>query len=151
MVNKLTIHSTLISVIICLAASSIFVVIILMISMRLNINNRALRFLGSISLELYLIHGLPIPPYVIYNIGNNQPKNLLDFVNILQQELVRAKVLPADYNFDSHKKLVPMQPGDVAVTYADIAALEEDFGFKPATSLREGLKRFAEWYKEFYL
>ena len=88
---------------------------------------------------------------MIYNIGNNQPKNLLDFVNILQQELVRAKVLPADYNFDSHKKLVPMQPGDVAVTYADIAALEEDFGFKPATSLREGLKRFAEWYKEFYL
>ena len=94
--------------------------------------------------------GLPIPPYAVYNIGNNQPENLLDFVDILQQELIRAEVLPADYDFEAHKKLVPMQPGDVPITYADTTALEEDFGFKPSTSLREGLRKFAEWYKEFY-
>lgn len=95
--------------------------------------------------------GLPVPPYAIYNIGNNQPENLLDFVDILQQELVRAGVLPADYDFEAHKELVPMQPGDVPVTYADTSKLEEDFGFKPATDLREGLRKFAEWYKVFYL
>ena len=94
--------------------------------------------------------GLPIPPYAVYNIGNNQPENLLDFVDILQQELIRAEVLPADYDFESHKKLVPMQPGDVPITYADTTALEQDFGFKPKTSLRNGLRKFAEWYKEFY-
>ena len=94
--------------------------------------------------------GLPIPPYAVYNIGNNQPENLLDFVDILQQELVRAGVLPEDYAFEAHKKLVPMQPGDVPVTYADTTALEKDFGFKPKTSLRDGLRKFAEWYKEFY-
>lgn len=94
--------------------------------------------------------GLPIPPYAIYNIGNQNPENLLDFVDILQQELVRAEVLPADYDFEAHKKLVPMQPGDVPVTYADTSALERDFGFKPATPLREGLRRFAQWYKAFY-
>lgn len=94
--------------------------------------------------------GLPIPPYAIYNIGNSKPENLLDFVDILQQELVRAGVLPDDFNFDQHKKLVPMQPGDVPITYADTSALERDFGFKPTTSLRDGLRRFAEWYKEFY-
>ena len=94
--------------------------------------------------------GLPLPPYAVYNIGNSNPENLPDFVDILQQELVRAEVLPADYNFEEHKKLVPMQPGDVPVTYADTSALERDYGFKPATSLREGLRRFAEWYKEFY-
>ena len=94
--------------------------------------------------------GLPIPPYAVYNIGNNQPENLLDFVQILQEELIRAGVLPADYDFDSHKELVPMQPGDVPVTYADTSALERDFGFRPATSLREGLRRCAEWYKDFY-
>lgn len=94
--------------------------------------------------------GLPIPPYKVYNIGNNSPKNLLDFVNILQQELIRAKVLPEDYDFEAHKKLVPMQPGDVPVTYADTSALEADFGYKPSTSLRDGLRKFAEWYKEFY-
>lgn len=90
--------------------------------------------------------GLPVPPYKVYNIGNNHPENLLDFVTILQEELVRAGVLPSDYDFESHKELVPMQPGDVPVTYADITALEEDFGFKPSTSLREGLRKFAEWY-----
>lgn len=95
--------------------------------------------------------GLPIPPYKIYNIGNNHPENLLEFVDILQQELIRAKVLPEDYDFESHKDLVPMQPGDVPVTYADTTPLEEDFGFKPDTSLREGLRKFAEWYKEFYM
>lgn len=95
--------------------------------------------------------GLPIPPYAVYNIGNQNPENLLDFVDILQQELLRAGVLPADYNFEEHKELVPMQPGDVPVTYADTSALERDFGFKPSTSLREGLRKFAEWYKEFYL
>lgn len=94
--------------------------------------------------------GLPLPPYRVYNIGNNSPENLLDFVDILQQELIRAKVLPADYDFEAHKQLVAMQPGDVPVTYADVAALERDFGFKPSTSLREGLGRFARWYKEFY-
>ncbi len=94
--------------------------------------------------------GLPVPPYKIYNIGNNQPVNLLDFVQILQEELIRAEVLPEDYDFEAHKKLVPMQPGDVPVTYADTSALEQDFGFKPETDLRDGLRRFAEWYKEFY-
>lgn len=94
--------------------------------------------------------GLPIPPYAVYNIGNNQPENLLDFVDILQQELIRAGVLPEDYDFEAHKKLVPMQPGDVPVTYADTSALEEDFGFKPSTSLRDGLRKFAEWYKDLY-
>ena len=94
--------------------------------------------------------GLPVPPYRVYNIGNNSPENLLDFVQILQEELIRAKVLPEDYDFEAHKKLVPMQAGDVPITYADTSALERDFGFKPATSLREGLRRFAEWYHEFY-
>ena len=94
--------------------------------------------------------GLPLPPYKVYNIGNSHPENLLDFVTILQEELLRAGVLPADYDFEAHKKLVPMQPGDVPVTYADTAPLERDFGFKPSTPLREGLRRFAEWYKEFY-
>ena len=94
--------------------------------------------------------GLPIPPYAVYNIGNNSPENLLDFVQILQEELIRAKVLPADYDFEAHKKLVPMQPGDVPVTFADTSALERDFGFKPSTPLRMGLRKFAEWYKEFY-
>ncbi|MBS5986918.1 NAD-dependent epimerase/dehydratase family protein [Clostridium sp.] len=94
--------------------------------------------------------GLPVPPYAVYNIGNNQPENLLDFVDILQQELIRAEVLPSDYDFEAHKKLVPMQPGDVPITYADTSALERDFGFKPSTSLRDGLRKFAEWYKEFY-
>ena len=95
--------------------------------------------------------GLPVPPYSVYNIGNSNPENLLDFVNILQEELVRAGVLRADYDFDAHKELVPMQPGDVPVTFADTSALERDFGFKPHTSLREGLRRFAEWYKDFYI
>ena len=94
--------------------------------------------------------GLPLSPYAVYNIGNNQPENLLTFVDILQQELIRAKVLPEDYDFEAHKKLVPMQPGDVPVTYADTTALERDFGFKPSTSLRDGLRAFAEWYAEFY-
>lgn len=95
--------------------------------------------------------GLPLPPYAVYNIGNNQPENLLDFVQILSEELVRADVLPEDYDFEAHKELVPMQPGDVPVTYADTSALERDFGFKPSTSLRDGLRKFAEWYKEFYM
>lgn len=94
--------------------------------------------------------GLPVPPYAVYNIGNQNPENLLDFVDILQQELIRAEVLPADYDFESHKELVAMQPGDVPVTYADTSALERDYGFKPSTSLRDGLRKFAEWYKEFY-
>lgn len=94
--------------------------------------------------------GLPVPPYAVYNIGNNSPENLLDFVDILQQELIRAGVLPEDYDFEAHKQLVPMQPGDVPVTYADTSALERDFGFKPSTSLRTGLRKFAQWYKEFY-
>ena len=95
--------------------------------------------------------GLPIPPYAIYNIGNSNPENLLDFVQILSEELVRAGVLPADYDFEAHKELVPMQPGDVPVTYADTSALERDFGFKPHTPLREGLRKFAQWYKAFYM
>ena len=94
--------------------------------------------------------GLPLPPYAVYNIGNSNPENLLDFVQILQEELIRAGVLPEDYDFESHKELVPMQAGDVPITYADTSALEKDYGFKPSTSLREGLRRFAEWYKEFY-
>ena len=94
--------------------------------------------------------GLPLPPYAVYNIGNSSPENLLDFVDTLQQELIRAEVLPADYDFDAHKKLVPMQQGDVPVTFADTSALERDFGFKPCTPLREGLRKFAQWYKEFY-
>lgn len=94
--------------------------------------------------------GLPVPPYKVYNIGNNQPENLLDFVSILQEELIRAGVLPSDYDFEAHKELVPMQPGDVPVTYADTTPLEQDFGFKPSTPLRTGLRAFAEWYKEYY-
>ena len=95
--------------------------------------------------------GLPVPPYAVYNIGNSNPENLLDFVDILQQELIRASVLPADYDFDAHKELVPMQPGDVPVTFADTEPLERDYGFKPNTSLRDGLRKFAEWYKKYYL
>lgn len=95
--------------------------------------------------------GLPIPPYAVYNIGNSNPENLLEFVDILQQELIRARVLPEDYDFEAHKELVPMQPGDVPVTFADTSALERDMGFKPSTSLREGLRKFAEWYREFYM
>ena len=95
--------------------------------------------------------GLPLPPYAVYNIGNNQPENLLDFVTILQEELIRAGVLPEDYDFEAHKELVPMQPGDVPVTYADTSALERDFGFKPSTSLRQGLRKFAQWYKTYYM
>lgn len=94
--------------------------------------------------------GLPIPPYMVYNIGNSHPENLLEFVDILQQELLRAGVLPSDYDFDAHKELVPMQPGDVPVTYADTTPLEQDFGFKPSTPLREGLRKFAEWYRGYY-
>ena len=94
--------------------------------------------------------GLPLPPYAVYNIGNSNPENLLDFVDILQQELIRAGVLPEDYDFEAHKQLVPMQPGDVPVTFADTSALERDYGFKPSTSLRQGLRNFAEWYKQFY-
>ena len=95
--------------------------------------------------------GLPIPPYAVYNIGNSNPENLLDFVTILQEELIKAGVLPSDYDFESHKELVPMQPGDVPITYADTMPLERDYGFKPNTSLRDGLRKFAEWYKEFYM
>ena len=95
--------------------------------------------------------GLPLPPYKVYNIGNSNPENLLEFVTILQEELLRAGVLPQDYDFEAHKELVAMQPGDVPVTYADTSALEADFGFKPSTSLRDGLRKFAEWYKDFYL
>ena len=95
--------------------------------------------------------GLPVPPYAIYNIGNNNPENLLDFVQIVSEELVRAEVLDVDFDFEAHKELVPMQAGDVPITYADTSALERDFGFKPDTSLRDGLRRFAQWYKEFYL
>lgn len=95
--------------------------------------------------------GLPLPPYAVYNIGNSNPENLLDFVQILQEELIRAGVLPNDYDFESHKELVAMQPGDVPITYADTSALEKDYGFKPSTSLRDGLRKFAEWYKEFYI
>ena len=95
--------------------------------------------------------GLPIPPYAVYNIGNSNPENLLDFVNILQEELIRAGVLPQDYDFDAHKELVPMQAGDVPVTFADTTPLEKDYGFKPNTSLRDGLRKFSEWYKDFYM
>jgi len=95
--------------------------------------------------------GLPIPPYKIYNIGNNKPEKLLDFVQILSEELVRANVLPGNYDFDTHKELVPMQPGDVPMTCADTEALERDFGFRPSTSLRDGLRKFAEWYAGFYI
>ena len=95
--------------------------------------------------------GLPIPPYKIYNIGNSHPENLLDFVQILQEELIRAGVLPKDYDFEAHKELVPMQAGDVPITFADTTPLERDFGFKPSTTLRDGLRKFAEWYKEFYM
>ncbi|MBR2235150.1 MAG: GDP-mannose 4,6-dehydratase [Prevotella sp.] len=95
--------------------------------------------------------GLPLPPYAVYNIGNSSPENLLTFVDILQQELIRAQVLPADYDFEAHKKLVPMQPGDVPVTFADTSALERDYGFKPSTSLRDGLRAFAEWYHRYYM
>lgn len=95
--------------------------------------------------------GLPIPPYALYNIGNSHPENLLEFVDILQQELIRAKVIPADYDFEAHKELVPMQPGDVPVTYADTTPLQNDFGYKPSTDLRTGLRNFAEWYKQFYM
>ena len=94
--------------------------------------------------------GLPIPPYAVYNIGGGQPENLLDFVQILQEELVRAGVLPEDYDFEAHKELVPMQPGDVPTTYADATALERDFGFTPKITLREGLRKFAEWYASYY-
>lgn len=94
--------------------------------------------------------GLPIPPYAVYNIGGGRPENLLNFIDILQQELIRAKVLPEDYDFEAHKKLVPMQPGDVPVTYADTRGLEKDYGYRPSTTLREGLRQFAEWYKKYY-
>jgi nucleoside-diphosphate-sugar epimerase len=94
--------------------------------------------------------GLPVPPYRIYNIGNSSPENLLDFVTILQEELIRAGVLPEDYDFEAHKKLVPMQPGDVPVTYADASALERDYGFTPKVGIREGLREFARWYREYY-
>lgn len=94
--------------------------------------------------------GLPLPPYAVYNIGNSNPENLLEFVDILRQELIRAGVLPSDYDFEAHKELVPMQPGDVPATYADTSALERDFGYKPSTTLREGLRSFAEWYAGFY-
>lgn len=95
--------------------------------------------------------GLPVPPYALYNIGGGTPENLLDFVQILSEELVRAGVLPQDYDFEAHKELVPMQPGDVPVTYADSTALERDFGFRPQIKLREGLRKFAEWYKDYYM
>ena len=94
--------------------------------------------------------GLPVPPYKVYNIGNNSPENLLDFVTILQEELIAAEVLPADYDFEAHKELVPMQPGDVPVTYADTTPLEQDFGFRPSTPLRQGLRAFTQWYAEYY-
>ena len=94
--------------------------------------------------------GLPVPPYAVYNIGNSNPENLLDFVQILQEELIAAGVLPTEYDFDAHKELVAMQPGDVPVTYADTTPLERDFGFRPSTPLRTGLRRFAQWYKQFY-
>ena len=97
------------------------------------------------------VDGLPVPPYAIYNIGNSNPENLLDFVTILQEELIAAGVLAADFDFEAHKELVPMQPGDVPITYSDTTALERDFGYKPNTSLRDGLRKFASWYKEFYM
>jgi nucleoside-diphosphate-sugar epimerase len=95
--------------------------------------------------------GLQLPPYAVYNIGNSNPENLLDFVRILQEELVAAEVLPKDYDFEAHQELVPMQPGDVAETYADTSALEQDFGFRPSTSLRDGLRAFAQWYAKYYV
>ena len=110
-----------------------------------------IRVMGKAPVKADGDDGLPVPPYAVYNIGNNQPENLLDFVDILQQELVRAGVLPEDYDFETHKELVPMQPGDVPITYADTTALERDFGYKPSTDLRTGLRKFAEWYKEFYI
>jgi len=110
-----------------------------------------LRVMGKAPEKAIGEDGLPVPPYAVYNIGNSHPENLLDFINVLQQELIRAGVLSEDYDFEAHKELVPMQPGDVPVTYADTSALERDFGFKPSTSLRDGLRKFAEWYKEFYL
>jgi len=94
--------------------------------------------------------GLPLPPYAVYNIGGGQPENLLDYISTLQEELVRAKVLPEDYDFEDHRKLVGMQPGDVPVTYADASALEQDYGFMPKIEIREGLRAFAEWYREYY-
>lgn len=94
--------------------------------------------------------GLPIPPYAVYNVGGGTPENLLDYISTLQEELVRAGVLPSDYNFDAHKELVPMQPGDVPVTYADSSALKRDYDFRPQIGIREGLRKFAEWYKDFY-
>ena len=109
------------------------------------------RVMGKAPVKSVGEDGLPVPPYKVYNIGNSNPENLLDFVDILQQELIRAKVLPEDYDFEAHKELVPMQAGDVPVTYADTSALEQEFGYKPTTDLRTGLRRFAEWYKEFYL
>lgn len=109
-----------------------------------------IRVMGSAPEKKNGEDGLPVPPYNVYNIGNSSPVNLLDFVTILQEELIRAGVLPSDYDFESHKKFAPMQPGDVPITYADTSALEEDFGYKPSTSLRTGLRKFAEWYKEFY-
>lgn len=105
---------------------------------------------GWITEERMRQNAQPIPPYKVYNIGGGQPENLLDFVNILQEELLRAGVLPSDFDFDKHKQLVAMQPGDVPVTYADSSALERDFGFTPKITLREGLRHFAEWYKEYY-
>ena len=95
--------------------------------------------------------GLPVPPYAVYNIGGGTPENLLDYISTLQEELVRAGVLPEDYDFEGHRELVGMQPGDVPVTYADSAALERDYGFTPAIGIREGLRKFAEWYKEYYM
>lgn len=109
------------------------------------------RVMGKAPTEKREENGLPTPPYAIYNIGNGHPVNLLEFVEILSEELVAAKVLPADFDFAAHKKLVPMQPGDVAITYADTSALEKDFGYKPSTSLRKGLRNFAQWFKNYYL
>ena len=109
-----------------------------------------IRVMGKAPEKIQGEDGLPLPPYKVYNIGNSNPENLMDFVQILSEELVRARVLPEDYDFEAHKELVPMQPGDVPITYADTTALFEDFGFKPATPLREGLRKFAEWYKEYY-
>ena len=109
------------------------------------------KVLGGLCKKAIGNDGLPVAPYKVYNIGNNSPVNLLDFVKILSEELVRLEVLPVNFNIEAYKELVPMQPGDVPVTYADIGPLEADFGFKPRTSLREGLRKFAEWYKAFYM
>ena len=130
--------------------------------LKLLVQSRRIRYIDDIVTGVELVmgkapnretgeDGLPVPPYALYNIGNNHPENLLDFVQILSEELVRAGVLPKDYDFESHKELVPMQPGDVPITYADTSYLERDFEFKPSTSLRVGLRHFAEWYKEFYM